>query len=194
MKSNQKEWEATYSSDTFRNKNQYPDIDLVSFVMRTYGGIEDKSKINILELGCGWGNNLGFFKDKGFSYAGVDFSSSAIDHCQKAHKNVQVMDFRELSFDEEQFDCVVDRMAVQHNSKEDIATIFSGVHKLMKEGGTFFSTLIEKADYNYETSYLTQEDIKHMTQMFKTVEIDYLERSYNNGEVVARHNIIICTK
>ncbi|MDC1174976.1 class I SAM-dependent methyltransferase [Bacteriovoracaceae bacterium] len=194
MGSNQIEWEKTYSSNTFRNKNQYPDIELVSFIMRTYGEVEEKSSINILELGCGWGNNLNFFKDKGFSYCGVDFSESAIAHCKKEHPNSQVMDFRSLSFSENSFDCIVDRMAVQHNPKEDIRKIINNVHSLLKSGGKFFSTLIEKANYDYETSFLSKEDILDMTNMFNNVQVDYLERSYNNGSIVAKHNILVCTK
>ena len=194
MASNQQEWEASYSSDTFRNKNKYPETELVSFVMINYGGVADKSGVEILELGCGWGNNLQFFKDQGFSYSGVDFSKSAVDHCKKEHANVQVMDFRSLSFPESEFDCVVDRMAIQHNSKEDIESIIKNVHKILKPGGKFFSILIEKANYDYETCYLTKNNIEEMTKMFDSVQIDYLERSYNNGKDVARSNIVVCTK
>ena len=52
------EWEKSYSSNSFENKNEYPSEEVISFIMRNYGSVEDRSKINVLEVGCGWGKNL----------------------------------------------------------------------------------------------------------------------------------------
>lgn len=194
MSENQKEWEESYGSSGFRNKNQYPDIDLVSFVMNRFGSRPDKKNIRILELGCGWGNNLRFFKDQGFSYTGVDFSRSAIQYCLLSHKNVFEMDFRKLDFQENAFDCVIDRMAIQHNPKQDLPLIFESVYKILKKEGVFLTFLIEKADYNFVTSYLQEEEIRNLTKNFHSVEIDYMERSYSDQKSIVRTNIATCTK
>ena len=54
------EQENDYESDSFRNKNEYPSEQVVSFLMKNYGDLKDRSNINILDLGCDWGNNLKF--------------------------------------------------------------------------------------------------------------------------------------
>ena len=53
--------------------------------MHRFSSLPDKSNIKILDLGCGKGNNLKFYQDKGFSYLGVVFSESAIEHWKKNH-------------------------------------------------------------------------------------------------------------
>ena len=58
-----KEWENSYSSETLQNKYEYPSEEIINFLMHKYSYLNDRSNINILELGCGWGNNLKFLKD-----------------------------------------------------------------------------------------------------------------------------------
>ena len=86
------DWELIYKEDGFRNKNEYPSEDVVSYVMRNYGNLFNKEEISILEIGSGWGNNLTFFKDKGFSYVGVDISQTAVDAAKKKGVNAKVFD------------------------------------------------------------------------------------------------------
>ena len=117
------EWEKSYSSNSFENKNEYPSEEVISFIMRNYGSVEDRSKINVLEVGCGWGNNLNFFKHKGFSYTGIDFSSTAVEHCLINHKNVFCCSMHDMPFQTNTFDVVVDRMAIQHNPIEIIRIV-----------------------------------------------------------------------
>ena len=54
------DWEKVYSASIFRNKNQYPSEEIISFMMRNYGELKNKSSIKVLDMGCGWGNNLKF--------------------------------------------------------------------------------------------------------------------------------------
>ena len=37
------DWEKVYSSSIFRNKNQYPSEEIISFMMRNYGELKNKT-------------------------------------------------------------------------------------------------------------------------------------------------------
>ena len=189
-----KEWENAYSSDSFRHKNEYPSEEVVSFLMQNYGDLKDRSNINILDLGCGWGNNLKFFKDKGFSYSGIDFSDSAVKHCRKYHDNIFCCSMDKLPFENQYFDVVIDRMAIQHNKFEIIKSTFNEIFRVLKKSGFLFSILIEKGDYQFGTTYLSKSDISFLTKDFIKKEIDYVKKSYNNQEKVMICNILKAQK
>lgn len=194
MKNFSMEWENSYSSNEFTNKNEYPSLEIVAFLMRSYGTLTDRSKVNVLDLGCGWGNNLSFLRDKGFSYSGIDFSESAINHCKKSHQNVYCGDFKNLPFENESFDVVFDRMAVQHNPINSISTIFKEVHRVLKPGGKFYSILVEKADYSYSTTYLNSSQIRELAHEFSEIQIDYTKQTFNGGNRLIISNQLLAVK
>lgn len=70
-------WENEYSKGSMLNK--YPFNYLVQIVFKYFGSIQKRSDINILEIGCGSGNNLHFLASEGFTVEGFDLSESAID-------------------------------------------------------------------------------------------------------------------
>nr|WP_320664431.1 class I SAM-dependent methyltransferase [Prochlorococcus sp. MIT 1223] len=191
---NSKEWEDSYSSNSFSNKNEYPSEEIVSFIMRRFSDVKDFSNIECLDLGCGWGNNLRFLKDKGFSYSGVDFSKTAINHCKLNHKNVYCNSVEDMPFPNESFDVAFDRMCIQHNELSKIPKIFSEVHRVLKSSGVFFSILVEKANYNYTTSYLSRDQIEEISSIFSSINLDYIERSYEGGHHIVRANILTAIK
>ena len=117
------DWEKVYSASIFRNKNQYPSEEIISFMMRNYGEIKNKSSIKVLDMGCGWGNNLKFLKHQGFSGTGIDTSKTAIQNCISLGCDAQVCDFGKLTFRNNSFDVVIDRQAIQHNTIKNINVI-----------------------------------------------------------------------
>tara|TARA_Y100000991_G_C21876646_1_gene307601 strand:+ start:184 stop:771 length:588 start_codon:yes stop_codon:yes gene_type:complete len=191
------EWEKSYSSNSFENKNEYPSEEVISFIMGNYGSVEDRSKINVLEVGCGWGNNLNFFKHKGFSYTGIDFSSTAVEHCLINHKNVFCCSMHDMPFPSNTFDVVVDRMAIQHNPMEIIKETFEEVRRVLKKSGSLFSILIDECStnkYSFKTTYLNQNKIKEFTKAYSDISLDYQIRSTNSGKNFSRVNILTAQK
>lgn len=191
----QDEWENAYSSDSFRQKNKYPYTEVISFIMRNFGNFEDKAKIKILELGCGWGNNLVFLKDQGFDYYGIDFSKRAVKHCNEFFKNIICSDISELPYESDLFDCVFDRMSIQHNPKGKIRKIFREVYRVLKKEGLFFSILVAKANFDFFTTYLSKKEIKELAKpLFRELKLDYMEYSINNGTEVYKTHLLTAKK
>jgi len=177
------DWEEVYSDDTFRNKNEYPSEEIVSFIMRNYGDSEHKELIHVLDMGCGWGNNLKFLKDKGFCGVGVDISKTAIRHCKSSGYKAYVCDFSKLTFYDNSFDIVFDRQAIQHNTTENIIKTLNEVKRVLKKGGVFFSIMISKADYDIDTTYITEQQAQKLLTDFKIISIDKRSITLDNQKV-----------
>lgn len=185
---NQEEWEKTYSSNSLHHKNEYPNTEVVSFIMNNFGKIKDKTKIKILDLGCGWGNNLSFLKEKGFDYYGIDFSKTAVEHCKKYFKNVLCENISNLPYEDNFFDCVFDRASIQHNSFEKQKKIISEVKKVLKKNGKFFSILISETTkpLNFETSYLAEEKVRELLSIFRAYTLDYTIKTSENQKEISK--------
>jgi len=176
----QTKWEETYSSPGFRHKNTYPSTEIVSFALRHYGECNDRSAVRVLDLGCGWGNNMAFLNEQGFDAYGIDFSESAVRHCREHFTNIELSSFEKLPYGDEFFDCVIDRQAIQHNSKEVMQDVFKEVYRVLKPEGLFFSVMMAQADYDHYTTYLSEDKIRDLTKPFSTVEVDFIHGSVNN--------------
>ena len=170
------EWEKIYSSKSKRHKNEWPNEELVGFINRTYSLKKNKSKIKILELGCGWGNNLILLKKNNFDYYGLEQSTYAFRYLKQNFNNVFCYNFSKMDFNNNYFDCVIDRQSMQHNSLEEIKNTISEVRRVLKKGGLFYSHLISFNNYKEKTTYLTKNqicklfvnyDIKSITEVSK---------------------------
>jgi len=126
--------------------NRYPFDSVVMTVMRRFGRVENRSKVRVLELGCGTANNILFLSEEGFDATGVDGSSSAIkigrrflrEKGQEAELLCQ--DFTDLSnFADGSFDLVIDRGSMTHNSRVDIHRTVAEVDRVLKTEGIFLS-------------------------------------------------------
>ena len=104
---------------------KYPFHQVVSRVLHYFGKEKDRSKINILELGCGTANNIYFLAKEGFNASGLDGSEHAIklgrtflaENGLKA--TLLCQDFINLSnFADQSFDMVIDRGSITHNRRK----------------------------------------------------------------------------
>src|SRR3989338_11176865 len=78
-----KTWEKVFSSKEW---GKYPPEVLVRFVARNYYAAPDRSKIKILDLGCGTGAATWYMAREGFSVVGIDGSKTAIKIARRRFK------------------------------------------------------------------------------------------------------------
>lgn len=130
-----------------KHMNEYPYDIVVTLIARRFYKIpfERRNKIIILDLGCGAGNNSKFLSEKGFDVYGVDGSETAIEYCKKifAEKNLKGVfiqsDFLDLPFEDNFFDCIIDRESICANTDENIRQIIDNVFDKLKKNGVFIS-------------------------------------------------------
>lgn len=138
-------WEHIYAQG--QQFNKYPYDEVVSFIFKYAPRNSDKANINILEIGCGAGNNLWFAAREGFSVTGIDASPSAISYAKsrfeqdRLHGHFEVRDFTNLHLENNSFDLAIDRAALTHTTETHAREAVSEIHRVLKPGGIFFSQL-----------------------------------------------------
>ena len=126
------EWEQCFKNNT--HISVWPWSDVVSY-FRRYA----KDSKNVLELGCGVGANIPFFKLNEIEYYGIEGSKSAVDRIKQRFPEVNVIvgDFtKEIPIDKK-FDLILDRGALTHNTEEGIRNCLKIIHAKLAERGKY---------------------------------------------------------
>jgi len=132
-----KEWDKLYRENA--HMSIWPWSELVSYVMRY--ARPNKADFRVLELGCGAGANIPFFRNLKVDYFAVEGSSSIVkllhDKYPDIKNNIIAADFtKEIPFSG-QFDLIVDRTSVTHNSTAAIINCLKLVHDKLIHGGKY---------------------------------------------------------
>jgi SAM-dependent methyltransferase len=134
--------------DDIFEKNEwgkYPPEDLIRFVGRNYYKVKDRSRVRILEVGCGPGANVWYVAREGFSAYGIDGSKVAIDRAKERFLkenltgHFAVGDIQSLPYEDNFFDAVIDIECIYTNSLADTKKIFSEIIRVLKPEGKFYS-------------------------------------------------------
>lgn len=181
-----KVWEEIYRKQEW---GKYPEIPIVRFIARNYYKV-NRSKIRILDLGCGPGAHSWYLAREGFDVYGIDGSPTAINRLKTRLKRERlggsfvVGDIARLPYENEFFNCVLDSAAIQHNRAEDIIQILKEVYMVLKKDGKFVGMMVaddKTLKKNYGAiHFFKKEELKHLFKYFKQLKIDYVEYSDNN--------------
>lgn len=148
------EWDKCYADNT--QLSVWPWSDLVSLVHRHCKDMISDGEARVLELGCGAGANIPFFRSLGMQYHAIEGSETIVNKLGTQHRdfadNIHCGDFTADQPFEGLFDLVFDRAAVTHNSEDSIRAALHAALSSLKPGGIFigsdwFST--KHTDYWY---------------------------------------------
>ncbi|MCR2125138.1 class I SAM-dependent methyltransferase [Campylobacter upsaliensis] len=151
-------WEEIFSKKEW---GKYPSENVIRFIARNFYNVQDRSKINILELGLGTGANLWFCAREGFKVSGIEWSKTGLERFRARLKDenlstqieqIEIGDYLEKldNFKNESFDAVIDVASLCCNDREKTRQIFLKAFKKLKVGGKFFSTALGKGIVGYE--------------------------------------------
>lgn len=162
-------WETNYQSGRF---NSYPFDDVVSFIMSRFGRSQDRRQIRILDLGSGGGNNARFLCAEGFDVYAVDGSPKSVELTNKfmrqegAKENAVVANFKELPYEDDYFNCVVDRQSIGHNPGKEIDAIIAEVFRTLKTGGYYLGFVLSNnhPHIQFGKPMNLEGDVNHFTQ------------------------------
>ena len=124
-----------------RQLNRYPYPAFIGPFLLLFGRAPDRGKINVLEVGCGAGNNIWFFAREGFATHGIEGSASALGYAgdrltaegltaDLRHGNIQ-----SLPFGDETMDFILDRGSITHNTRPAIEDTIDEARRVLKPGG-----------------------------------------------------------
>lgn len=154
-------WEQIFKSRVW---GKYPSEDVIRFVASRFKNVADRSKIRVLDLGCGGGAHTWFLAREGFDVFGIDGSESAISQTEALltqeglNANLTLGDFTQLDYPTEFFDVIIDSSSIQHNNFSDIRLIHRQIWNLLKPGGYFCGILINKQTSGWEDAESLEEN------------------------------------
>jgi SAM-dependent methyltransferase len=146
------EWDTIYQSKS-KHLSIWPWSDLVTHVMRNVKPADHP--IRVLELGCGPGANIPFFQSLGSEYYAIEGSEFVVNSLNERYPalkgQITVGDFTKSIPFEGEFDLIVDRASITHNSTESIKACLDLVYNKLRFGGLYigidwFST--EHSDFS----------------------------------------------
>lgn len=129
---NAHEFDELYTThNTYKSRNDF-------FAMIDDTIISDIKNKNVLDLGCGPGEDAVFYTGKGLTYYGLDASDEMCKICQK---NQSVFEIRNESFSDivsygdKQFGLIVSKYAIQ--TEVEISPIYDQVYRMLDDQGYF---------------------------------------------------------
>lgn len=218
------DWNATAYHGRY---NKYPFTEVVSFVMRKFGAAPDRSQIRILDLGYGGAHHLMFLAQEGFNYYGIDgadeamqIAKSRLSEAGYATDTLAVGTFDNLPYEDNFFDCVIDRGSITCNPLVAIKPLLEESRRVLKDGGWLFSMILNEettsrlearplgnGDYTDFPGRLEGAGILHFTnaqearELFSAFKIQDIQLSVTRSEYVDSKNndvtawsITTCTK
>lgn len=132
------EWEQIYQKGA--QNSVWPWNEVISLTARYFNG--EEKNIRVLELGCGAGANIPYFKSREDEYCGIEGSETKVRQLNNIYKDsitmIKCADFtKEIPF-ERGFDLVLDRSSITHNNTEDIAKTLKMSYNVLSKGGYLF--------------------------------------------------------
>ncbi len=124
------------------------DASLYAFKFNKFNRIKDIVKIfflckidnpKVLELGCANGRDAKEILKRTDNYLGVDGAEKLLDiaKIENPNANFILSDFRDLKFDPNSFDIVIDFDSLFHFDKDDLKEMISHIYEWLNPGGLF---------------------------------------------------------
>lgn len=202
-----------------RQINRWPFSELVSRTFRSLGDSRP-DEIDVLELGCGTGNNLRFLAEEGFNAFGIDASPTAIERARELltehnlQAKLEVADITELPWPDSSFDLVLDRAALVHNAPARIRLALQEAYRALKPGGRIISIGLKSAahpDLAFghrqengawshftrgkfqgigDTSFFTGQEAAELFSAFESISIELLTRSTPDKQLLDQEFVV----
>jgi SAM-dependent methyltransferase len=138
-------WEERYAGDP-AYRNHYPWSAVVTFLLQKHPFQKGREETDVLEIGCGTGNNLWCAAREGFRVSGVDGSQTAIAYAnawfdrEELSGDLRVGDFTSLPFSDNSFDLAFDRAAISLTTREGAQVAVGELARVVKPGGRVLLT------------------------------------------------------
>ncbi|MDE2027044.1 MAG: class I SAM-dependent methyltransferase [Candidatus Omnitrophica bacterium] len=135
-------WEGVFQRQSW---GKYPDESFIRFAARNFYKVQPRSRVKILEVGCGPGANIWYLAREGFDAYGIDGSATAVAQARErlAQENLSahlsVGDIIRLPYADGQFDAVADNECLAHNSTRNMPQILAEIDRVLKPQGLLYS-------------------------------------------------------
>ena len=140
----------------------------------------------ILDIGCGSGRDLLWFKNHGFKATGFE-RSSKLAAMARIHSGCEVIegDFTTFDFSLYKFDCLVSIGAFVHLTHDELTSVLSSLLKLLNEGGLFLLTLKQGDSYFQKSDGRLYTLWRHekLQEMFRYLNLSIIDFSTQESKL-----------
>ena len=158
-------WDPVWE-DIFRNNRwgKYPPEHVIRFIATSFSAVNDRSKVQLLEIGCGPGANVWFMAREGFAVSGIDGSFTAIERAKERltdeglAADLRVGDFSQLPWPEATFDGVIENVSLYGNPIAAIDRALEEVHRVLKPEAPFLSSFFSSRSWGYGKGDMVERD------------------------------------
>ena len=180
-------WDDIYTNG--KQLNKYPTELLVSWIFKN----RVKEGAKVLDVGCGFGNNLKFLLNEGFNAFGIDYSNVVIDLiAENFADRVSCQSVLSLNFPDKSFDYVADRQCIQLVGVNHLSTAYSECARILKPKGRMFSNFLIETGTDEDKMVVEEKNLDLIvSENFITLEKNYNLLTTENGS--NKHKTIIYT-
>lgn len=154
-------WEQIFST---REWGKYPPEHVVRFIARTFYRVPDRSRVRLLEIGCGPGANVWFMAREGFNVSGIDCSPTAISKASQRLENeglsadLRVGDNAALPWPDNTFDGALENVSLCCNGSDSIRAALAEVRRVLKPSAPFQASFFTTRTWGYGTGTPVERD------------------------------------
>lgn len=118
---------------------------------------------NLIDIGCGQGQDSRFFSKQGYQVTGIDFSEEGINFANKKSAGMDI-DFRildiakPLPFEDSSFDIVYSHLALHYFDNATTELIFNELKRILNPGGILAILVNSIHDPQFNTGEKVEED------------------------------------
>jgi len=122
---------------------------------RSFYPTQDRSKVRLLEIGCGPGANVWFMAREGFSVCGIDGSATAIYQATQRLTSeglladLHIGDYAHLPWPDATFDGAIENVSLYSNPSRAIERALNEVHRVLRPGAPFLSSFFSDQTWGY---------------------------------------------
>lgn len=150
-------FEKLYQEQGFASQRRYPNEAFIQFLADNFFYLEKekRSRIKILELGCGSGANLWMVAKEGLAAYGIDIAPTGIELCKAmldswgVTADLRIGDMKNLDFNDNYFDVIFDVVSMQHINTEEHNLAYKEVCRCLKPGGYFWQWHLGQASTSF---------------------------------------------
>jgi len=178
-----------YYNLLYKDKNYQEEYDYIRKIINKHGA----RKKNILDIGCGTGKHLKYFKDDGFTVAGVDASENMLSEAKlylNQNNDLICAKASEFKFSKK-FDIIISLFHVMsyQTSNNELEKVFMNVSEHLNKDGLFIF------DFWYGPAVLTDPPSVRIKRLedneIKITRITEPQMRYNENIVDVNYEIMI---
>jgi SAM-dependent methyltransferase len=179
-----------YYNLLYKDKNYQEEYNYISDLIKKHGNNKNK---NVLDIGCGTGKHLSFFKKDGYVVSGIDVSENMISEARKylqQENDLICCKASEFKF-KKKFDVIISLFHVisYQTENDELEKVFQNVSEHLTDGGLFIF------DFWYGPAVLTDPPVVKIKRLeddeVKITRITEPIMRYNENIVDVNFEVLI---